>query len=175
MKKNILFLSAVLVVTACGGDVKPDLTVNPKTAIWINSDIGYDKAAKIDQTILSECELSTKLSYYVKIYSDEAGVGVLQVGNNKKKSNRLELVIVDAISSGNAFLGHRKYSKVKGILYKHGKKVAQFTAARMSGGGMFAGFKGSCSVLGRTVDAIGEDIAGWLKQPVNGQHMGDSI
>ncbi len=40
-------------------------------------------------------------------------------------------------------------------------------------GGLFAGFKGSCSVLGRTVKAIGKDIAEWLVNPVLDADLGD--
>jgi hypothetical protein len=40
-------------------------------------------------------------------------------------------------------------------------------------GGAFAGFKGSCSVLGRTVEALGEDIGGWLAAPRDGASLGD--
>lgn len=174
MKKNIVILVSLLVLTACGGDKKPDLTVNPNTAIFIDSVINFKKGAAIASVIKKDCELPTKLSHFVKIYSDEAGVGVLQTASIKKKKNRLVMEIVEAVSGGNAFMGHRKMTKITGTLYKNGKKVASFTAARISGGGMFGGMKGSCSVLGRTVDAIGEDVATWLKNPVNGAHLGDS-
>jgi hypothetical protein len=40
-------------------------------------------------------------------------------------------------------------------------------------GGAFGGFKGSCSVLGRTVKALGKDIAQWLVQPAKGSQLGD--
>jgi hypothetical protein len=40
-------------------------------------------------------------------------------------------------------------------------------------GGAFGGFKGNCSVLGRTVRALGEDIAGWLAQPGKDGMLGD--
>ena len=83
--------------------------------------------------------------------------------------------ITEAVSSGNAFIGHRKYSSIKGTLYNNGKKEAGFTAARLSGGGMWAGFKGSCSVLGRTVQGLGSDVTLWLKHPVDGAHLGDGI
>jgi hypothetical protein len=39
--------------------------------------------------------------------------------------------------------------------------------------GAFAGFKDSCSVLGRTVKAIGSDIADWLLKPSEDADLGD--
>jgi len=60
-------------------------------------------------------------------------------------------------------------------LYKNGKRQAGFTASRVSGGGAFGGFKGSCSVLGRTVKILGSDVSLWLLHPVDGAHLGDHI
>ena len=40
-------------------------------------------------------------------------------------------------------------------------------------GGAFAGYKGSCSVLGRTVKAMGKDVAQWLKAPTDEAALGD--
>ncbi|WP_108062378.1 hypothetical protein [Poseidonibacter lekithochrous] len=69
------------------------------------------------------------------------------------------------VSNGNAFLGHNKSTRVKGVLYKEGNKIASFS-------GFSAGFKGSCSVLGRTVDALGEDISVWLKKTTMNDYIG---
>jgi hypothetical protein len=40
-------------------------------------------------------------------------------------------------------------------------------------GGAFAGYKGSCSVLGRTIKAIGKDVAEWMKAPSKDAQLGD--
>ena len=74
---------------------------------------------------------------------------------------------------GNAFMGHHKYSAARGTLFENGKKLASFEARRQSMGGAFAGYKGSCSVLGRTVKAMGKDVAAWLKQPNDNALLGD--
>jgi hypothetical protein len=62
---------------------------------------------------------------------------------------------------------------VRGKLYQDGKEIGAFTGRRNSMGGAFGGFKGSCSVLGRTVKALGKDIAQWLVQPAKGSQLGD--
>lgn len=62
---------------------------------------------------------------------------------------------------------------MRGELYQDGQKVATVMARRVSRGGAFAGFKGSCAVLDRTVNAIGEDLAKWLANPVDGARLGD--
>jgi hypothetical protein len=46
--------------------------------------------------------------------------------------------------------------------------VAQTTLSRDSSGGFGGGYKGSCSVLRRCTNALGKDIAAWVKkQPAN--------
>jgi hypothetical protein len=85
----------------------------------------------------------------------------------------LDVHIKDASSRGNAFTGHHKSTLVVGKLYQDGELIGSFTGRRDSMGGMFAGYKGSCSVLGRTVKALGKDIAEWLKAPTMDAQLGD--
>ena len=51
-------------------------------------------------------------------------------------------------------------------------KGSRLSAPTPLRGGFGAG-QGSCSVLGRTVRAIGSDIASWLVSPVDGARLGD--
>ena len=53
---------------------------------------------------------------------------------------------------------------MRGRLLDDGKEGAQFSGSRSSMGGAFAGFKGSCSVLGRCLEALSKDMAVWLRQ-----------
>lgn len=85
----------------------------------------------------------------------------------------LQLEIFDAVSMGNAWAGHQKFTRVQGTRYDGGSKLASFKARRNSLGGAFAGYKGSCSVPGRTVETLGQDIGEWLKAPRDGAHLGD--
>ncbi len=64
--------------------------------------------------------------------------------------------------------------EVKGQLMENGQPVASFRAKRFSTGGAFAGFKGTCSIIGRCARAIAEDISIWLKNPVDGAEIGDA-
>ena len=178
---KVIIISALMVVftLGCGGSdpKKPTMKVNAKTAIKIQKAIHFVKGARIAGNIRKECALQTKLSNFVEAYSVGDGIGVIRVGKVTKKTRGKALVITitDAVSSGNAFIGHRKFVSIKGTLYNSGKKQSGFTAARVSGGGAFGGFKGSCDVLGRTVKVLGQDVSLWLKHPVNGAHLGDNI
>ena len=71
--------------------------------------------------------------------------------------------ITNAISGGNAFIGHRKSMTATAELFENGQSVDTATFTRNSGGGFGAGYKSSCSVLGRCTKALGNDFANWLK------------
>ena len=55
---------------------------------------------------------------------------------------------------------------VYGELFQNGHVIHKTTLNRNSMGGVFGGFKSSCSVLYHTANVLGKDIANWL----NTQH-----
>ena len=184
MKKAITLLVAALVLGACGANrpVQSNAASNMPAAdavksVTIATVIPYQKGAPIAANVRRECTLNSQLSEFIQSYGKENNIGVIRTPRFKKNDNGnvLHIEIVNAVSQGNAFLGHRKFTQIEGTLFNSGKKVAGFTAARFSGGGFFGGYKGSCSVLGRTVKTLGKDIAEWLTNPIDGMHMGDGV
>jgi methyl coenzyme M reductase beta subunit len=138
--------------------------------------VPYAENADIQKKVREECkELGSQLSSFTQKFGKEFKVDIQLVDaiDTQAKGRVLKLEIFDAVSMGNAFLGHQKYSRSRGTLYENGTKIAEFRARRNSMGGAFAGYKGSCSVLGRTVKAMGKDIALWLKDPKDGDELGD--
>lgn len=176
-----IVISALLVVFAvgCGSSApkKSTMKVNVNTAIKIQKLIPFVKGSRVAGNIKAECNLPNKLSHFIEAYSVGEGIGVVRKGKVTKrtKGKALVVVITDAVSAGNAFIGHRKFTSIKGTLYNNGKKVASFTAARRSGGGAFGGYKGSCDILGNTVKILGRDVSTWLQHPVSGAHLGDRM
>ena len=114
---------------------------------------------------IKECALEQLQSEAVVKELNAAGI-TAQAGSSDAvpaKGRYLQLKIESAISGGNAFTGHRKQVTTSAKLFKNGKEVAQTTKSRDSSGGMWAGYKGSCSVLRRCVTVLGKDIAAWAK------------
>jgi len=145
-------------------------------AIKVIKEAPYAADAEIQKKVRNECtKLGSQLSEFTQQFAKEFGVDVALVDSiDTAGSGRvLQLEITDAVSMGNAFMGHQKFSSARGALYEDGKKIADFRARRNSMGGAFAGYKGSCSVLGRTVKAMGKDIAQWLKDPEDKVELGD--
>jgi hypothetical protein len=141
-------------------------------SIKLQRPVPYAEDNDISDKIKTECRIGEQLADFIKEYGADVEFTTGPVDVNAP-GRVLHLEITDAVSMGNAWLGHQKSTKVKGVLYGDGQRIAAFKARRNSMGGAFAGYKGSCSVLGRTVKALGEDIAGWLKSPVDGATLGD--
>lgn len=174
-----LWLAAFMfIVIGCGGsngDSEVALA-NPaiKTPIKIQKVIPYAKGNHIAGNIKSECDLNLQLSDFIAAAAGKNGMTIVQGKPTAKDRGHVLLVeITDAISSGNAFIGHRKFTSIRGTLYKDGKVLAGFQARRNSMGGFWGAYKSSCSVLGRTVKTLGSDVARWLHSPVNGANLGD--
>lgn len=137
--------------------------------------VPYAENNEVAGKIKHECRINEQLSEFIVEYAEEHKVAteVVDATDATMPGRVLVLEITDAISRGNAFIGHRKATSVRGTLYQDGQKVASFVGERDSMGGAFAGFKGSCSVLGRTVKALGSDIAEWLAKPTDNAQLGD--
>jgi len=185
MKTGIFVLLTILLFSACqsnrGNYSSPNPT-QPTTVISlapgpisINSLIPYQNENAIQINIRQECNLGQQLSEYITSHAGEQGIAIHRVNqiNPKGPGNVLVIEITNAISMGNAFIGHSKATSVQGKLYENGTLKGGFTGGRRSMGGVFAGFKGSCSVLDRTVKVLGEDIARWLKHPTDNARLGD--
>ncbi len=177
MKKLAILLSVTPLVWSCattdyGAVQQPE---NPTASVRIERITPYSDDAKVANDIRNECDNQRKLSHFIQVYGAEHNIAIERVNDlvTDAEGKVLEVAITDAISRGNAFIGHRKYTDIEGTLYEDGAEQASFTATRVSGGGAFGGFKGSCSVLGRTVEVLGKDVALWLKDPADGAHLGD--
>lgn len=154
--------------------VAASTTISAK-AIRVQQSTPYANNGTNDPAVMRECTINTQLPEFIREYAATKGLDVALIPeiNAKAKGKNLVIDFTTTRSGGNAFIGHYKYTQIKAVLYENGKQIADLTAARRSGGGAFAGFKGSCSVMGRTVKALGNDVAVWLQNPMPGMRMGD--
>jgi len=137
-------------------------------AITISSEMPYARDTFVDPAVINECKLPQQGAELLEAAAKAAGVELARSDNLKSAKGRVFVVeITQVMSSGNAFTGHRKQVGVVGRLMDGDKELGVFRGARNSMGGAFAGFKGSCSVLGRCLEALSKDMAVWLKaQPM---------
>ena len=144
--------------------------------VSVQATIPYSADSRVAQNIRSECvKLGSQLATFTQDFAKKSSTTIELVDtlDTTMKGRVLHMEITDAVSMGNAFTGHHKFSSARGTLYENGKKLASFEARRQSMGGAFGGYKGSCSVLGRTTKAMGKDIANWLQNPTDNARLGD--
>ena len=84
----------------------------------------------------------------------------------------LELEIADAVEMGNAWTGRQKGLVIQGRLLDNGAPLGSFRGRRMTSGGFFGGYKGTCSFLGRCAKRLGSDVADWLVAPAENSNIG---
>ena len=143
--------------------------------IYLVREAAYADINRIDRAVLTECQLPQQQAEFIETAARRAGFNMVRDEQAAKagKGRALQVEIVDAISSGNAFIGHRKMVLVKGRLFEDGKEIGSFQGRRSSMGGAFGGFKGSCSVLGRCLETLAQDITTWLKVPSENARIGE--
>jgi hypothetical protein len=134
--------------------------------IQVARDIPYAEGSSVPTNVREKCtQLGTKLAASLEEFGAEYGVSVVLADelDTTAPGKVFRVEITNAVSGGNAFIGHRKSMSAKGELFVDGVSKGKADFRRDSGGGFGAGFKGSCSVLGRCSRTLGNDFAKWLK------------
>jgi len=142
--------------------------------IYIKPLVGYSPRSNVKRNIKEECTLPKALSNSIVKNSINNGLDVRVKRNIRKNKFELRVQIEQAVSAGNAFVGHNKFVTISGAITKGNKVYYTFDAARLSGGGYFGAYRSSCSVLGRIAKALGKDVAIWLKNPYDNAQLGDT-
>jgi hypothetical protein len=139
----------------------------------IQRSIPFAANASVPAAVRDQCALQTKVPEFI---AQAAGSSVELVDGalDRKKGRVLVMEITEAHAPGGGAFSGAKSMSVKGELYDKGKQIGSFRATRMSGGGAFGGFKGTCAIIGRCTKKIGEDIAGWLSSPTQNAQLGDA-
>lgn len=143
--------------------------------IYIGKTAPYMDAAAIKVNIVNECDLPAAQMKLLREQAPAAGVTLVEDESAvvAKKGRVLLIEIFNAVSQGNAFIGHGKQVVLKGKLLENGTEIGNFTATRGSMGGAFAGYKSSCAVLHRCQNALAKDILTWLKSPAKDSRIGE--
>jgi hypothetical protein len=149
----------------------------PGNLVYIAHDIDFANPKGIDQAIIVDCQLPQQSADLLEAALRKGGFSVIRdsVAANAGKGRILKVEITYAMSQGHAwgFGGQHKELQMRGRLFEDGNEVSGFVAKRGSMGGALAAFKNSCSVLVRCADALADDIARWLKDPVQGARIGE--
>lgn len=152
MQKSVFFLTAFTALSSVSA-----------AEIHIAEQIPYQDESRINHRITSECtDIGRILSESVVKHAAGHNITVIRSPNPENHNVYAKIEIDSAISAGTAMIGHWKGISLQSTLYRNGSEADRTTLKRNSTGGMFGGFKSSCSVLYRTANVLGKDIAGWL-------------
>lgn len=163
MKRVVTFFSLLVFAPALAS----------AATLVIPSQVPFAKDAEVPAAVKEECQLPTKLSDFIRENAKDKFDKVVTDKATDKDAMILTLEIYDLEGRGGGAWSGAKSVGVRGKLTQNGKSLGDFKAKRYSGGGAFAGYKGTCSILGRCVKTLGADIATWAKHPTDGARLGD--
>ncbi len=134
--------------------------------------IGAD--APVPEAVRNECELISRLTAEIKVNAEKNYAAVLESSAAAPaNADVLTVEIINLVGPGGGAWSGGKSVMIKGTLTKQGKAVSSFKALRVSSGGMWGGYMGTCAILGRCIRTLGEDVAGWLQNPTPNAALGD--
>ncbi len=154
-----------------GGSDAPKTTVT----VAVQKVIPFAEEAEVREPVRKQCDLQTKTPAFIQKFGPENGVNVELVDdlNAANAARRLHLEIVNVHAGpGGGFAGGM-WMQVEGRLTENGRTIATVQNRRVTTGGYFSQFKGTCDIIGRCTEAIGRDLAGWLADPEDGAKLGN--
>lgn len=82
----------------------------------------------------------------------------------------VQLTVVSVVGFGGGSWSGPKAMAIRAEILKGGTVVGSTLLTRSSSGGVFGGFKGTCSILDRVAGALGKDVAAWMARGPGAQH-----
>jgi len=133
-------------------------------------DFKIDGGKEVSAAIRDGCKLQSRVPEYLAAYSKQ----VRLVDRPSGAGRILELHISEVHAPGGGAFSGPKWMSVRGTLRDNGAVIGTFRAKRISSGGAFGQFKGTCSIIARSAKVIGRDIAGWLEAPTKDAKLGNA-
>ena len=147
----------------------------PAAVVTVSQAAPYAENSGVADVVKNECQLDTRLPEFIRDFAKDDPKVVLTADPLEKAGGRVLVLQISSVTglSGGAWSGPKSVV-VKGELKEGGKVIGSFTAARFSTGGAFAVLKGTCTIFGRCIKTLGQDIAGWLKKPTMNARLGNA-
>jgi hypothetical protein len=160
-------------VPAKSTDAQTAVTPSGTGTLVIN-EIVFSDDAGVPAAVEQECNLLQGLSGNIKTAAASQYASILEGSvSAPADADVLKVEIINLVGPGGGAWSGGKSVLIKGSLTKKGQHVGSFKALRVSSGGVWGGYMGTCAILGRCIKTLGEDVAGWLKHPVDNAKLGD--
>ncbi len=144
----------------------------------IQKTVPYKPGITVPPAVMAECELPKKLAEYAKsaVEDEYATINVLDTATKDTPGRTLIMQIVGIDSAGGGAYTGKKGMSIEGALWENGKQIGSFQATRYSGGrrSSFNPYPGTCKMLRYDAEALGKDVAKWLKKPSMEARLGEA-
>lgn len=143
--------------------------------IAVQKTIAFSNESDVRDAVKSECKLQTKTPKFVKQFGRRNGLNIQLVDDLDQSSiaKKLHIEITRVYAPAGGGFSGPKWMQAEATLIENGRAVASAQSRRNTTGGYFAAYKGTCDIIGRCSEAIGEDFALWLQDPEDGARLGD--
>ncbi len=141
------------------------LAANP---VLLETPVTYAPGASVVDQVKSECQIENMLTTRVGDVlrkRNKTGDGTVASTGDANGAQVLRLQITHILGVGGGAWTGPKAITVTADLLEGGKVIRNTKINRWSVGGMWGGFKGTCSILDRTAVAIGKDLGRWVADP----------
>jgi hypothetical protein len=139
--------------------------------ITISAATPYSENSGVSANVRKECGLDVRLPAYIESEAKRGLEIVLTKDSLDDAAGKvLDLTITHVFAPGGGGYSGAKNVAVQGELREQGRVIGSFKATRRA---LFGMTPGTCSMLKRVAKALGEDIAGWLREPTLDATLGD--
>lgn len=131
-------------------------------ALPVAADSGFSRE------LLADCPLQQEFSLTLQRNLRREGATFADGPVPTPKGRSLQVELVDASISGNGFIGHQQYLRLRGALYQDGRKLAAFTDRAQF---QDEGCTTACFEIRGALKAEAYYIGRWVRNPVDGQEL----
>jgi hypothetical protein len=180
---GLILLTFALVLGACskkrGADPAAETEMSPgdypAQQVTLKTPIEFASRGEIRDAVIDECRLQDKLQQFITEFSATRNI-TIEPSNGPVDGASGKVLVVEITEvyapGGGAFSGGKAVT-IEGELTENGAALGSLRARRISGGGAFAVFKGTCDILGRDVRTLGDDVSQFLVNPGENVRMGN--
>lgn len=132
--------------------------------------VSYGVNSSVREQVKRECAPDAKLRASLL---QAAGARAVAVDAIEPVGEFLAVEIASTDARGGGIYTGPKEMFVRGTLTRDGQVIGSFQAKRTTMGGPTAPFRGTCDLLDRIAQRLGQDIAQWLASPSQNARLGE--
>lgn len=144
--------------------------------IIIQKTARFEEGLAVTEAVRTECQLETKIPDFTEEFAKNAFDKIVMEESVSEKTpgKAVKITITGVAGAGGGLYSGPKFVSIKATLWQDGKVIGTLASSRVTSGGAWGSYKGTCGLLARCAKTLGKDIATWLKEPSMNARMGDA-